>query len=84
MAVVLSIGGYVVGISMILAALFNAYVICAHPQFVAKLGMNSDPTKGSKTAEQLAKERAASYARENPEQVASWAAQGATYAASSK
>lgn len=77
------IGGYIVGIAMILAGLFNAYVICAHPEFTAKLGARSDPTNGSKTAEQLAQERAAQYARDNPEQVASWAAQGANAAASS-
>jgi UDP-N-acetylglucosamine:LPS N-acetylglucosamine transferase len=54
LAVVLSIGGYVVGVAMILAAFFNAYVICAHPEFTSKLGAFSDPTNGNKTAEQLA------------------------------
>lgn len=71
------IGGYIVGISMILMAIFNAYVIFAHPEFTTKLGSGSDPTNGSKTAEQLAQERAAEYAKNNPEQVASWAAQAA-------
>lgn len=78
------IGGYIVGIAMILAGIFNAWVICAHPEFTDKLGSSADPTKGSKTAEQLAQERAAAYARENPEQVASWAASGANAAASSQ
>lgn len=75
------IGGYIVGISMILMGLFNAYVIFMHPEFVSNLGSGSDPTNGSKTAEQLASERASQYARDNPEQVASWAAQGANHAA---
>jgi len=69
---------YVIGAVMILNAIFNAYLICLHPEFHhAGMSGHSDPTTGYTTAEQ----EAARYAASNPDLAARIAGSAVTAAA---